>query len=305
MFSEARHETIILAIALVFVRWIGVSRPKQLLGIGVGAGRNGSLSMRTITIPPHLPPVLVLVLGFAGCDSQATGGSREEELHYLRAAVDTSLLEYAHLEVSSRENISLFDEEGKPYLGFHIIPGQPLKNRGVRAELSVDFPYRPAAVVRYEWRFRLPKDFQADEHGNRWWIVGQWHDQPDTTKGERWEGFPSHSPPILLGYGRKENRDYLGFSYGSPTQRPVALIDIHRGVWHKLCVLIHWSQGEDGSANVFLDDAEKPVAEAHGPNMHNAYQHCFKVGMYRHPEIHSENWMHISDVRIRLVEASP
>jgi hypothetical protein len=248
--------------------------------------------------------LLVVVLGFAGCGPKATGGSREEELRYLQAAVDASLLEYAHLEVPSKENVLLLDEGGKPYLGFHVFPGQPLKNNGVRAELSVNFPYRPPAVVRYEWRLRLPKDFQADEPRNRWWVVAQWHDQPDKTKGEQWEGFPSRSPPILLGYGRKENRDYLGFNYGSPKQRPIALIEIHRGVWHKFCVVIRWSQGEDGSATVFLDDAEKPVAEAHGPNMHNAYQHYFKVGMYRHREILSDNWLHIGDVRIRAVEAA-
>jgi hypothetical protein len=247
--------------------------------------------------------ILVLVLGFAGCDSKPTDGSREEELRYLQAAVDPSLLEYAHLEVPTRENLSLLEEQGKPYLGFHIFPGQPLKNKGVRAELSVDFPYQPPAVVRYEWRFRLPEDFQADEPQNRWWIVAQWHDQPDKTKGERWEGFPSRSPPILLGYGRKDNRDYLGFSYGSPKPVPITLIEISRGVWHKVCAVIRWSQGEDGSAAVFLDDAEKPVAEAHGPNMHNAYRHFFKVGMYRHPEIRSDNWLHVGDVRIRLEEA--
>ena len=81
------------------------------------------------------------------------------------------------------------------------------------------------------------------------------------------------------------------------------MIEIHRGVWHKVCVVIRWSQGEDGSATVSLDDAEKPVAEAHGPNMHNAYQHYFKVGMYQHREILSDNWLHIGDVRIRAVEA--
>lgn len=34
------------------------------------------------------------------------------------------------------------------------------------------------------------------------------------------------------------------------------------------------------------------------PNLHNAYQHYLKLGMYRHPDIKTDNWIYLDDLTI-------
>jgi len=32
--------------------------------------------------------------------------------------------------------------------------------------------------------------------------------------------------------------------------------------------------------------------------MHNDFQHFLKLGMYRHPEIETDNWIYVDDLQI-------
>jgi hypothetical protein len=73
---------------------------------------------------------------------------------------------------------------------------------------------------------------------------------------------------------------------------------VERGKWHSITVVIHWSRGSAGKASVFLDDLTKPAGLAEGPNMHNDFQHYLKLGMYRHPDINTDNWIYIDGVQI-------
>ena len=246
----------------------------------------------------------LLVALMSGCRHQQSSATRDDELRYLRAVVDESLLEHTHLEVAVLENLKLLEESGNDFLGLRVFGGQKLKNRGVRSELSIDFPHPSDATVQYEWRLRLPEDFEADPE-NRWWLIGQWHDQPDVTQGETWDNFPAHSPPILLGYGRVDGVDQLSVSYGAPDSQPIGLIPLTRGEWHSLRCVIRWSTQDDGRLAVFVDGSDQPAIEAQGRNMHNAYRHYFKLGMYRDPKIQGDCWLHIDDVRISVVEPSP
>jgi hypothetical protein len=107
------------------------------------------------------------------CWGQASG-----EKEYLSAVLPQELMRYAGIEVPSRENIQVLSGAGGRYLEFRLVPGQAKKNNGIRAEISVDYPYGVGDIVRYQWEMRLPKDFAADKPRNRWWIMGQWHDQP-------------------------------------------------------------------------------------------------------------------------------
>lgn len=87
--------------------------------------------------------------------------------------------------------------------------------------------------------------------------------------------------------------------------KSTGLIPIQRGVWHALETVIKWSQGADGRIAVFLDGSKEPVLTAMGPNMHNGYHHYLKLGMYRHPEIATENRLGIRDVSIEHLAAWP
>ena len=186
-------------------------------------------------------------------------------------------------------------------------PGKVRSTGGIRAEISVNFPYQQGETIRYSWLFMLPKDFISDAPKNRWWVIGQWHDQPDPKQGETWNHFPSLSPPVLLGLGELEGRPAIGLTYG-PTHNKLKAqtagpVFVERGMWHRVTCVIHWSQGPEGRAEVFLDNLDKPAMKADGPNMNNDYPHYWKLGMYRHPGIATDNWIYVDDLEISKLPA--
>jgi hypothetical protein len=74
---------------------------------------------------------------------------------------------------------------------------------------------------------RLPEDFNADDLGNRWWVMGQWHDQPDRTQGETWPDFPGRSPPVAFNNDRVDDKDFLSVLVGSPKIKSVGRVPRH------------------------------------------------------------------------------
>ena len=236
---------------------------------------------------------------------QHSGGQPLSEKEYLSAVLPQELIRYAGIEVPSWENIHVLSDGAGPCLEFRLVPGQPKKNNGIRAEISVDYPYSIGDVVRYRWEMRLPGNFKADEPRNRWWVMGQWHDRPDRTKGETWQGFPAHSPPVSFNYGRRDGKDFLSLLVGSPKIKTVGLLPLTRDTWHALDVVIKWSQGDDGRVAVFFDGSKAQAVTGTGPNMHNGFQHYLKLGMYRHPEISTENQLGIRNVRIEMLKDWP
>jgi Polysaccharide lyase len=252
----------------------------------------------------HNTVLRTLLLGAVLCSCTKTG-SREEELVYLGAVMPDFLLEYAHLDVASLKGVALNGEGQNKHLGLHIFPGQSKLHGGIRAEICVDYPFVQGETVRYSWRFMLPKDFISDAPKNRWWLIGQWHDQPNKKLGETWEAFPSFSPPVLLGLGELEGKPAITLSYG-PTnsevkQRVVGPVFLERGKWHSIIFVIRWSQGPEGKASMFLDDLSNPAMSAEGPNMNNDYRPYLKLGMYRHPDISTDNWIYVDDLEISKV----
>jgi len=258
--------------------------PETAVGAGASAHRDGT------EVRGPKPP-----------SPRHVGSERE----YLGAVLPKELIRYAGIEVPSRENIHVLSDGTGRYLEFRLVPGQAKKNNGIRAEISVDYPYSAGDIVRYRWEMRLPGDFKADEPRNRWWVMGQWHDQPDLTKGETWQGFPGRSPPVSFNYGRRDGKDFLSLLVGSPKMKSVGLLPIIRDTWHVLDVVIKWSQGDDGRVEVFFDGSRTPAVTGIGPNMHNGFQHYLKLGMYRHPEIATENRLDIRHVFIEKLKDWP
>lgn len=241
---------------------------------------------------------LVVVVG---CDSPADSNDRERELAYLRVLMPEELLPHAHVEVPGLEHIAILGEGAEQHLGLRLYPGQQQRNRGNRAEVSLDWPYQEGETVRYEWRFRVPEDFKSDAPQNRWWIIGQWHDQPDPNRGEAWEKFPSRSPPILVGIGEMDGRTAIAIEYGPTQADKLGPIFVERGQWYQLAFVILWSQQADGTADVYLDDMTRPVHSFSGPNMHNGFRHYLKIGMYRDPEIATDCWIHVANLKVEAI----
>lgn len=232
-------------------------------------------------------------------------GQSAANREYLGAILPPELTRYAAVEVPSQENIAIRSDGAGQYLEFRLIPGQARKNNGIRAEVSVNYPFKVGDVVRYAWKMRLPEDFKGDDPQNRWWVMGQWHDQPDPTQGETWDDFPGRSPPVSFNYVRLDGKDFLSLLVGSPKMTRIGLIPIRRGFWHSIDVVLKWSQGADGKVAVYLDGAKEPVVSGRGPNMHNGFQHYLKVGMYRHPQIATENRVAIRAVSIETLREWP
>ncbi len=227
-------------------------------------------------------------------------GASQDEHRYLDAITEQQpgLVTIAGLELADADAISLVDG-ANPYIGLRVYPNQPLVNNGKRAEISFNFPYSPGDTIVYEWKIMFPLLFPpSDVPDSRWWSISQWHDQPNINKGETWDNFPAHPPAIAFEYENLNGQDYLGFYHGIFNTERVGLIPLPRGQWLHLRAEIHWSQGEDGSARLFLGDSKAPIFSARGANMFNDYQHYFKIGQYRDPAINSDNTVYFDDVRI-------
>lgn len=254
--------------------------------------------------PPMNRISLLLVAVFGSVGSKAAEPQvRERELSYLRCIMPESLLEFAHVEVATLENIAVLGEGTRQHLGLHLLPAPKKLNGGVRAEVSIDYPFRSGDTVRYAWRFKVPDGFQSDAPKNRWWIIGQLHDQPNQNRGETWDGFAAKSPPILVSIGELQGKLAIGIAYGLDQSQQRGPYFIEPGIWQSVALEIHWSQNADGKASFYFGDLSKPVTVLEGPNMHNDYQHYLKLGMYRHPDIATDNWIYLDDLTITKQKA--
>ncbi len=228
-------------------------------------------------------------------------GRALEEM-YLRYAMHLSLLPYANIEVASINNIATGTDAFGNYVELHMFPDQPLVNNGKRSEISIDYPYKENDTVEYSWEFKIPADFVPDTPQNRWWVIADWHDQPDPTLGETWDTYETNSTPIIFGYGNIDGTDMLSLSTGSWRSEngvePRGIVPIKRDVWHKMRVVVLWSQQETGRVTVFLDGAKEPIFDVRGQNMVNGYQHYMKIGQYRHRDIQTKNSISVKNISI-------
>ena len=241
----------------------------------------------------------ILFLLFAAMPSLAD--TRALELSFLTPIMDDDLASYGRLEVPAIDNLGIISDGDGEHLELRMFPNQAVVNKGNRAELSVDLPHEIGDTLVYEWRMRIPTDSEIDPQ-NRWWLLGQWHDQPDVRIGEEWNGFPERSPSIGFGYGHLNGQDVVSMSYGAPEQRAISHTPLSRDVWHNMRVVIHWSLGEDGWAQMFMDNMEVPFAEAAGRNMYNSYQHYWKLGMYRDRGIQVSSRIQLDDIHVYIAK---
>ncbi len=129
----------------------------------------------------------------------------------------------------------------------------------------------------------IPPGFPSDAPKNRWCLIGQWHDQPDPTKGETWDGFPSRSPTVLIGIGELDGKP----ASGSNTRRSLEEVRSRLSPTREMAFLsavIRWSQQDDGQATIYFDEIAEPIAVLQGPNLHNGYQHFLKLASIAIPK---------------------
>lgn len=215
---------------------------------------------------------------------------------YITAIVDPAAVPYAGIEVPLKDNIALVTDGGMQAVEFRILPSQPLKNNGIRAEIAVDYPYVAHDTIEYTWDMKLVDPFPTDAQ-NRWWLIAQWHDQPDRNLNQTWDNFPSHSPPISLGFGQTNGSRAIALTYGT-VQGPAGHFPVSTEQWYSFSAKITWSQDNTGSITLTVSPGNVSIT-TNGPNMYNAFQHYFKTGMYRNKDIASENRVRIRNIKMR------
>ncbi len=220
---------------------------------------------------------------------------------YLKAALNREeLIKFSSLEVPTVNNIKIGSDQGIPHLELRVFPLQPLIKDRIRSEVSVDFPFKEGETVRYSWQFRIPENFPSDAPKNRWWIITQWHDQPDPTKGESWDTFAGKSPPLLISYGNLNEKDVIALSAGT-NQTSVGVIHIKKNIWHTVRIEVTWSTTATGRVHLYFDDLTTPSLSYSGVNMNNAYQHYLKFGQYRHRDIATDNTIAFRKVDVQKI----
>lgn len=94
--------------------------------------------------------VALLLLLPAAFGQERSPGQLLSERDDLSAILPEELIRYAGVDVPSQENIQILTDSAGRYLEFRLVPGQTKKNNGIRAEISVDYPYKVGDVVRYQ-----------------------------------------------------------------------------------------------------------------------------------------------------------
>ncbi len=176
-------------------------------------------------------------------------------------------------------------------LKFVIQGCQDKIHNGIRSELTVNYPFSAGDKVTYEYQIYIPRYFPSDPEG-RWFLLSQWHDQPDPALGETWENFPGRSPLVALYSGPDST---FGLIYGEE----MTVLPFYLGMWNTLKFEFLWSEGNDGKLAVHVNGIQFNFS---GKNMHNNYQHYLKIGMYRHRDIESKNEIYFRNLKITTVE---
>lgn len=192
----------------------------------------------------------------------------------------SSLVSTSNLEIPECVNLSVGDD----YIAFILNNTNRKLNNGIRSELAIGYPYLEGDVVHYSWSMLLPSESFPQGDFDKWWLVAQWHDQPDPKLGETWSSFKSQSPPVAIYVERRGGDVGIGLSKSKGVKVTWGKVPLDK--WLNVEVLIKWSTANDGFVDLNVSNLNMPSLRQsfQGSNMNNSYHHYFKVGQYRHPD---------------------
>lgn len=208
-------------------------------------------------------------------------------------AIDPPLIPILNLEIPSCANINVAED----YAGFVLNDENIRLNNGVRSEIAIDFPFQEGDVIEYRWSVMLPSVGAPGGEGGPWWLIAQWHDQPDPRLGETWANFKAEPPPVAVFVERRNG--VLGIGLNSLGGQKGQWSPVPTNVWMNIRVMIHWSRGGDGYVRLTVDDRPGIVLSAMGVNMLNRYRHYFKAGQYRAPWVRQYAVVYMKNIRFR------
>lgn len=216
-----------------------------------------------------------------------------KEILAITMGIDKGLLPFLSLEIPACANILL----GENHAGFVLNDFNIQIHNGIRSEIAIDYPFVEGDVIEYRWSVMLPSNGAPGAESYRWWLIAQWHDQPDPRLGETWAGFKAQSPPVSVFVERRNG--ILGIGLNSLRGQKGQWTPVPTDMWMKIRVMIHWSQGRDGYVRLTVDDHPEIVLSATGKNMLNGYRHYFKGGQYRDPLIRQQAVVYMKNIHFR------
>ncbi len=191
-----------------------------------------------------------------------------------------------------------------------VFPGDTASKRN-RAEINLFHNDLPGTELWYGWSFMVPEDYAERPDNQLFQIMGQFHDAPDTSKGETWENYPGNAPMVSMNYGTDNGQSGIQLNYGVNrtidgvvySRKPVSSALIEKGRWVDLIFHIKWAEDTTGFVAVWKDGL--PITpfngtdyKYYGPNMYNAVPAFLKLGLYRNWGFDTVNSVLYDEVRI-------
>lgn len=204
--------------------------------------------------------------------------------------INHELIPYLLLEIPGCENIILNNN----YATFVLNEHNEKLNGGTRTEISINYPFTEGDDVEYRWSIMIPSEAAPGGNTKEWWVIAQWHDQPDPRLGETWANFKGQPPPVAIYI---ENRDgNVGIGLSGIGGKKISWAPVPSDVWLDLQVKIHWSTTTDGVVSFGIDKHPDSYVVSKGRNMLNGYQHYFKAGQYRAPWVKKYSVINVKNV---------
>jgi len=238
----------------------------------------------------HASLLVIYLLVGMNCAEACIDADKRQVMKAL--AIDPGMLSYISLEVPSCSNIRVLSNE----VSF-ILDAQNQKiHGGVRSEVAIDYPFNEGDTVEYRWSLLLPSANPPGADAGAWWLLAQWHDQPDRRKGETWLNFKSQPPPFAVVVEKRDG--VVGIGMNGLSGRIVSWVPVTLDQWLDFTATVRWSTGIDGSVVVRIEGHPEIKFEMLGRNMHNGFQHYFKFGQYRAPWVNSVAAVRFREVKI-------
>lgn len=181
----------------------------------------------------------------------------------------------------------------------HVRPGDVVFN-GNRSEIAVKFANKNNHIYSYMWAFNVNGAYPQSESKNYHFIIAQWWNGP--AKGEAMRAIAGkQGPPFYFVVVKQNNVLRLQIFYGLQFKNRSKIFDdeIKTSTWYNVNAIVKWSAGQDGYANIKLNDK---AINATGANKYNDMQTDFKVGLYRNLDNKDETEIKIKGIKVTEIK---
>jgi len=147
-----------------------------------------------------------------------------------------------------------------------------------RAELRVNNGEKLDQEYWYSWKFMIDP---STNHNSATEILGQWHTQPDASKGETWSNWTDGSFALALEIRPDGQLDFASTPMGITMMK--SGIYPEKGKWHTITWHIKHSTSNQGFVEAWVDGKSLiPQGKIYGKTSYNNAGSYLKIGSYRY-----------------------